>query len=407
MTPLSEAPVVPVSEPSGKAAPGASSVMKIGVMGPLSGPAAGYGRSQLDGVRLAVEEINAGPGQLKVELVVVDDEADMSAAGDRVVELVYEDRVSAIIGAINSSVTHVVEMVAAKTRVPMITTTSTDPSITRTGTYWAFRCLADDILQGGALANRIIEVDHRRRPAILMQDNRYGKMGGREIERIARGAGFPPVMVRSFDGRPEAWPEVIETLRSSGADSIILWGLYKPCGRMVAAIRTAGIDLPIYGADGMVHPEFLRFAGSAAEGVIMTLPFNPCRDDETTRDFLSAFQVRYGRAADSFAAHSYDAMMLIWSASQRGECTDRTCIKDQLLKTRNHPGATGSITLDEDGNDIREVELAQVVGGSLVPLPGGSKALKLTEIQELPGWKSSADRRSSGWVFCPWDSGSR
>lgn len=372
-------------------------------MGPLTGPASGYGTSQLDGVTLAAEEINARAEETRrrVELIPVDDQGNMSLAGDLVVNLVYEQEVNAIIGAINSAVTHVVEMVVAKTQVPMITTTSTDPSITRTGTYWVFRCLADDVLQGRALATRLFGTDGRKRVALFREDNRYGKMGGAEIARIAKEAGTPVVVDLFFSGKAERFDEPIEALRKSNADALVLWGLYTPCARLVRQIRDAGIGLPIYGADGMVHPAFLQGAGEAAEGVIVTFPFNPCRPDPVTRDFLSRFHARFGHAPDSFAAHSYDALQIIWAAIERGDCTDRPCIKDNMLQTKHHPGVTGTITLDKEGNDTREVELAVVSRGRFVPLsaPTGTPG--------PPGAPWTVGPELSGSVSCPGAPGTR
>lgn len=369
-------------------------------MGPLTGPAKGYGISQRDGVALAAGEINAHSREtgLRVELVVVDDEADMSAAGDRLVDLIYTHEVNAIIGAINSAVTHVVQMVAAKTHVPMITTTSTDPSITRAGSYYTFRCLPDDLLQGRALADRLFRIDGRRHVALLRQDNRYGKMGGSEIARIAKAKGRPLMSDAFFDGKAERFDREVDALRRAGPDALVIWGLYKPAGLLVKALRDAGLSFPVYGADGMAHPGFLEHAKDAADGVVMTFPFDPCRDDPVTRAFLERFRERFGYEADSFAAHSYDAMMIIWSAIRQGRCTDRDCIKDLMLKTRNHHGVTGVITLDKDGNDTREVELAVVRNGRFVPERADRRA---TGTPGPPGSTSTAGPPSSGWVSCP------
>jgi hypothetical protein len=60
--------------------------------------------------------------------------------------------------------------------------------------------------------------------------------------------------------------------------------------------------------------------------------------------------------------------MILWAAILRGRCTDRACLKDNLLLTKLHPGVTGPITLDRQGNDTRTVDLARVVNGAFVKL---------------------------------------
>ena len=344
-------------------------VIKIGVMGPLSGPAAAYGLSQKRGVELATAEVNAASalGRSRLELVVADDRAKMSLVGNILVRMIHEDGIAALIGAINSSCTHVAQMITVKNLVPMITTTSTDPSITRAGSPWTFRCLSDDILQAGALGRYIFARRELSRVALLMQDNRYGKMGGRVLSRMAREERRPLVLERLFAGKAADFSGLVDALLRSRAEAVVIWGLYRPSALLVRQVRAAGWAGLILGAAGMVSPSFIKIAGRAAEGVIVTFPFDPTTPDPVRQGFIRRFEQRYGGEPDSFAAHSYDALNLIVAAIRRRGAS-REDIKEGLALTRDFHGVTGHITLDKEGNDTRRVALARVVGGRFRPM---------------------------------------
>ena len=344
-------------------------VIKVGVMGPLTGPAAAYGLSQRRGVELAAADVNASGelGRARVELVVADDQAKMSLAGNIIVRMIHTDGIAALIGAINSSCTHVAQMVTVKNLVPMITTTSTDPSITRAGSPWTFRCLSDDILQASELGRYIFSRRSLERVALLMQNNRYGKMGGRVLARMAKKEKRPLVLERLFEGKATDFSGDVDALIKARAAAVVIWGLYRPSALLVRKIRAAGWTGLILGADGLVSPAFLEIAGRAAEGVIVTFPFNPTSSDPVRQGFIRRYQRRYGHSPDSFAAHSYDALGLIVAAIKR-KGASRHNIKDGLALTRDYHGVTGHITLDKEGNDTRRVQLARVARGRFVLL---------------------------------------
>ncbi|MFC2173034.1 ABC transporter substrate-binding protein [Acidobacteriota bacterium] len=345
--------------------------IKIGVMGPLTGPASAYGISQLNGVKLAVDEINkyeALPNNARIELVVADDQAEMARVGNLLIPMIYEDRILALIGCINSACTHVAQMVTVKAHVPMITTTSTDPSLTLSGSPYTFRCLADDLSQGRAIAEFVFKTKGYSRVALINQDNRYGRMGAKTIEEIAKELKRDVPVRATFAGKQKDFTEIVARIKKEKPDAIVIWGLYNGSALLTKALRSADITTPILGSDGLVSPMYIEMAGKAAEGIVVTYPFDADRNDPMTKRFVMAYTKQYGKPPDSFAAHSYDAMYILVRALQRSMAVDREKLKDAMLETKNFPGVTGPITFDENGNDTRDVILARIENGAFKPL---------------------------------------
>lgn len=346
--------------------------MPIAVVGPLSGRAAAYGLSQKEGATLAAEEANArGPvAGATIRLVFGDDGADQARAGALARDFATVGEVAAFVGAINSDCTHQIEMVSVKLHVPQITTASTDPTITDTGSPWIFRCLADDVLQAKAIADRLFAPGGARSVALLSQDNRYGRMGIEEVAKAAAARGAKVVLREEFPSGTTDFSAFATRTGLAAPDAIVVWSLYREGAGLVRALRDAGVGAPVWAGDGLVAPEFLRLAGEAAEGATVTYPFDPDAS-EASRDFVRRFTARFGHVPDSFAAHGYDAVLCLVAAAKRAGSWDRRALREEIAATKDLVGATGLLAFDATGNDTRPVRLARVAGGAFVPLREG------------------------------------
>src|SRR5262245_44233750 len=88
----------------------AADTLKIGMVAPLTGPAAESGRFQQNGAKLAVEQINKAGGVLgrQVELVVEDDQTTNPGAVLAFSKLAGEASIPAFIGPIRSTQVHAI-----------------------------------------------------------------------------------------------------------------------------------------------------------------------------------------------------------------------------------------------------------------------------------------------------------
>jgi len=343
--------------------------VRIGFIGCLSGPFKFYSGEMLNGAMMAVEEINAAGGYhgKPVRLIQRDDRARMGENANQMVKLCYEDRVLGVLGSMSSDTTHVALRLALKAEVPEITCISTDPTITQIVVPWIFRCLADDWSQSRALARYVFQERGFKRVALLEHNNRYGRMGSAELKRVAKRMGVPIKVAMKYPSSQKDFSQYIKMIKDYGADAVVNWGLYPQAARIVTQMKEAGLDIPFFGADGLVAQAFIDQAGEAAEGVVVTYPYDFYRDDPLTRSFNKRFEEKYGHPPDSFAAHGYDTMYVMWRAVKEGGL-NRTRIRDALSRTKDFHGVTGMISFDHRGNDMRGVDFAVVHKGKFLPL---------------------------------------
>lgn len=340
--------------------------VRLGLLAPLDGPAKAYGIEMQRGALLAVKQANAkgGVNGKPVRLVSRDDKGLQGEAANGAVQLIEEDRVLAILGTVHSANSHVLFRVALKTEVPCITSVSTDPTLTQHSIPWGFRCLVDDQPQGRALARYLFETRKYTKICTMWFNNKYGRMGIQEIRNIAKRLQHPVLYDLPFNVGDDFTAQLTK-VKESGAEALVLWGLYKEIAAIVKQARAMGITAELVGGDGFVSQAFLDYAGEAAEGLVATFPYDIEWADPVNRTFVADFTKEYGHEPDSFGAHGFDAMRLLIAAVEKGGM-NRARIRDALALTTDFPGVTGRITLDNVGNDTRVPPLARVVKGRFV-----------------------------------------
>ncbi len=345
--------------------------IRMGFLAPLDGPAKAYGVEMQRGAMLAVQQRNAKGGVRgkPVRLFSRDDKGTMSEAANGAVALVHEDRVLAILGTVHSGNTHVLSRAALKMEVPFLTSVSTDPTITQHSIPWAFRCLVDDTPQGRAIAKYLFETKKYTKVCTMWFNNKYGRMGIQEVRNIARRLGHPVLYDLSFNSGDKDFTSQLTKVKESGAEALVLWGLYKEIAGIVKQAREMDLKAELIGGDGFVSSAFLEYAGPAAEGVVATFPYEVDAPTPENRAFVEAFTKEYGHAPDSFGAHGFDAMNVLLAAVEKGG-QNRARVRDALALTTDFPGVTGPITFNNVGNDKRKPPLARVVNGKFVVIPG-------------------------------------
>ena len=108
----------------------AADTVRIGVFLPLTGQNAFGGQLELDGVKMAHQEMSKILGK-KVDLIVVDNKSDKVEAANAVKRLIEKEKVVAIIGTYGSSLAMAGGEVAEKAGVPMVGTSCTNPLVTQ------------------------------------------------------------------------------------------------------------------------------------------------------------------------------------------------------------------------------------------------------------------------------------
>lgn len=348
-----------------------SDVIKIGVFEPMTGTSAAGGQMTVEGIELANELKPEVLGK-KVELVVVDNKSDKVEAVNAVSSLIDKDNVVAIIGSYGSSLSMPAGDIVKEKKVPAVGCSPTNPLVTLNNDYY-FRVCFIDPFQGTVMANYAVN-DLGAKTAAIIQDvtqdysvglskyfeDAFKKLTGNENAIVATA---------SYNTGDQDFTAQLTNVASANPDVIFAPGNYGESALLIKQARDQGINIPILGGDTWESPEFLSIGGDAVEGAVFSTHFTAeAPVTEVSDEFLGKYKEKFGKDANAFAALGYDAYMVILDAIERAGSADPQAIRDALSETEDFTGATGYITLDENGDAVKSAIIKRVENGEFIYL---------------------------------------
>jgi branched-chain amino acid transport system substrate-binding protein len=359
------------SEAAAPAADGET--FKIGMIGPLTGGAAAYGLGVRNAAELAINEINAAGGinGYQVEYNPQDDEHDP------------EKSVNAYNTLKDWGVQFVVGSVTSKPCIAVAAETYADNMFQITPSGSAVECIAEDNAfrvcfsdpdQGKASAQYIAENNLATKIGIIYDSSTEYSTGILEsFLAEAKEQGLEVVAEEAFTAdNATDFSVQINSLKEAGAELMFMPFYYTEASTVLkqcADIDYAPIFFGVDGMDGILSVE--NFDTSLAEGVMLLTPFSA--DEDSSADFVKAYQDAYGEVPNQFAADSYDAVYAIKAAVEHANITpdmDYSDICDAMKVAMTEitiDGLTGTnMTWNATGEPEKAPKAAMIVDGAYV-----------------------------------------
>lgn len=349
---------------AGKAKAYAGDDILIGEYGDLTGKTAQFGESSRDGIAMAVEEINARGGVLgkKIRIQLEDNGGIPQQTSQVVRKLVYQNNVLAVLGEVASSRSIAGAKICQPAGIPMISPTSTNPQVTQIGDY-IFRTCFIDPFQGVVCARFAKDTLKVKTAAVLTDVKNAYSVGLSQyfIEEFKKGGG-QIVAEQSYKEGDENFRSQLATIKTKNPQIIFIPGYYNDAGVIAKQARDLGITQPLLGGDGWESAQLTQIAGSAVQGCYFSTHAAPDSGEPRMVAFRSKFKEKYKAEPDALAAVAYDAANLLFAAITKAGATDRDKIRDAVAATKNFPGVTGNITIDDDRNAVKPLVMLKIQG---------------------------------------------
>jgi branched-chain amino acid transport system substrate-binding protein len=337
----------------------------VGHVASMTGDTATFGRSADQGMRMAIDELNAKGGVLgkKLELVTEDDRSVTEEARTAAQKLLQRDRVVALLGEVASSRSLAAAPEAERAKVPMISPGSTNPKVTE-GKDYVFRACFIDPFQGAVMAKFAADELHAKRLAILFDFKQDYSVGLADFFReTVKKMGGEIVADERYTSGDIEFRAQLTTIRAANPDAIFVPGYYTELGLIAKQARELGINVPLLGGDGWDSEKTLEIGGDAVEGYYFSTHYAADSTDPHVQDFVKKFHEKYGATPDAMAALGYDTAGILADALARAGSTDGAKLKDAIAATKNFDGVTGKITIDERHNARKDAVVLKIEGG--------------------------------------------
>ncbi len=341
---------------------GAKNAAKIGFTAALTGGAAAYGKSEEEGVRLAVEEINK-KGDFPIDLLVEDTKAVPADSMNATKKLIQE-KVSLIIGPMTSNEAKAAGPIIQNAKVPSLEISVTAENITDIGD-----CIFRNSVPESKNIPQTVKKTHKllgyKTAAILYaHDNEQHVTAQKYFQKTMEEEGVQVIDVETFGSKDSEYSAQLTNIQHKAPDVIVVCSYYQEGSRILKKMREMGMDQPVLGDNGFVSPELGKMAGAAADNVYVSSMWSADRKDEKVQKFVENYTKAYGRAPDQFAASAYDGVYMAMDAMQRaGTTTDHKKIRDALAQMKDFKGVCGTFSFDEKRDPVVDLILMKMQDG--------------------------------------------
>ena len=344
----------------------AADPVKIGVYEPMTGSMAAGGQQTMEGVTLAHElrkEVLGRP----IEIVLVDNKSDKVEAANAMARLLDKDKVVAVIGSYGSSLSMAGGPLAMKAKVPVMGCSPTNPLVTKDNPFY-FRACFIDPFQGEVMARYAFKELKAKKAAIVQDVAQDYSVGLASFFKAAfiKLTGDPASIVgeSSFQSGDSDFTAQLTNVIAKNPDVIFMPSYYQDMAQFAIQAKQLGVKATLLGGDALEAPELITVGGAAVEGVKFSTHYTAeATAREISKKFAAAYQKKFDKVPNAFAALGYDAYNLLVDAMETAKSVDSVVIRDTLAKFEKHEAVTGLITFDANNNPIKSAVILGVEGG--------------------------------------------
>lgn len=369
--------------------------VKFGAVLPLSGEASIYGQPIQNGVQLALEQLQADEAYpYAVVLEVLDSESNPDVAAANLEQL-YKDGALAAIGGVTTAEALKMVPVADKYSNVLVSPSASTPELTGISKNF-YRLFPSDAREGATMGNFATQKLKAEKVVILAKEDAYAKgiqqVFKSEFERYG-GEVLDLIEFPSLDTDLSGLSERIMTLEP---DAVYVAAYAGDIAQMVKFLRDSGYKGTFFTTSAFASPGIIAEVGEPAEGIFLTQAvFDPESEVPLIRDFVQAYQTKYDALPDLYAAHGYDAMMVL-AETLRNSGPIESEFWRGVRGLRDVAGVTGMVQFDERGDVQKFPRVYVVINGALVDYEAEVQERRKRLMERLRKLEEEQKRRAQG-----------
>ncbi|WP_031481334.1 branched-chain amino acid ABC transporter substrate-binding protein [Maridesulfovibrio frigidus] len=337
--------------------------LKIGTMGPLTGPYAADGVDIKNGVLTAVEVMKANggiPGFDDIEVLPQDTACEPRQAVATANKLINEG-VNGVVGSYCSSATLPASEVLDEESIIMITPASTAEKVTTRGLPYMFRmCGRNDDQSKTAVK---FMTDELKAKTIYLVDDKtaYSQGLADGVEKMAAEAGIKVLGHEHVNQGDKDFSAILTKVKTEKPDVFYMSMQNSATGAlMLIQAKRMGIKAAIIGQDAVYHPQLMEIAKNAAENVYLTFGYTD-KEAPAYKEFDAKYTPLHGNIG-AYSGYAYDSAMAYMMAVKAAGSTDPAKVKAELMKL-DYNGATKHVKFQANGDSGSDYVIFKVKDG--------------------------------------------
>ena len=344
----------------------AADTIKIGLVAESSGANAEAGIYQINGAKMAVEEVNAAGGVLgrQFELKIEDNQSTNPGSVLALSKLTSPGDLTALIGSIRSTQIQAMGPTVMKTGIPMIMG-GTDYTLTHTNNPWLFRARPNDGYSARVIADYGVNTLKLKKWAVMHATDAFGNGGKNNLVEALKELGITPVTVQGFTSNSQDFTQIVLAIKQSGADIVASYITNSPdVGIFAKQLRQLGVTATWLGSASLSTDTAIKLAGEALYGTYSVADYAAASSPETTA-FAKKYEEKYKIIADNYSSWSYDAVKLYALAINNAKSTKPEDIKKALHAIKGYKGVEGTYNFDANGDGLHGYNIIKNENGKI------------------------------------------
>jgi branched-chain amino acid transport system substrate-binding protein len=341
--------------------------IKIGMVLPVTGPAADFGKYELTGAKIALDRVNKSGGALgkQVELVTEDDLTTNPGAVLAFSKLAAQPDIVAFIGSYRSTANHAMAPDILKTGKP-VCFGGTDPKLTKMGNPWLIRFRPNDTYSGRVIAAYGVATLGKKNWAIVHSTDAFGTSGFESLSASLDKLGAKVAIDQGYPNQSQDLTPVVLAVKSSGADIIGSYFTFpNDLAIFARQLRQLGVTIPWVGSPTTVLAEAVKLGGPALWGTYGVADY-AIESSPKAKEFAALYSAVSKVQPDFASAWTYDAIGVLSAAINKAGSTEPDKIRAAILSTKGYKGAEGEYNFDEFGDGLHGYNIVRNEKGMIV-----------------------------------------
>lgn len=338
-----------------------------------TGALAAVAKQTVNGINLAIKQTNEQGGVLgkQIKLIIADNKSEPSESANAITKLIKNDNVKLVFGSVASSNVLATVQIAHDSKIPLITATATNPSVTMEQDQvrpYVFRTCFIDPFQGEVMANFAAKSLQAKTAVMYIDSSSDYSKGLAKIfaEKFIANGGMI-IGEESFLQKDQDFKSTLTKIKAINPDVVFIPAYYEEVGKIIRQAREIGIKSQLIGTDGWDDPKLIEIAGlSAVEGTFFSNHYSPQDQDPKVVEFVKAYKAEYNQEPSALAVLGYDCALVVIDAIKRAGSDDPEKIRQALEETKKLQITTGLLSIDNNHNPIKSAVVVEIKNGQQI-----------------------------------------
>ena len=340
--------------------------IKIGVVTPISGPVASYAALGMNGIKLAVKQINAAGGVngQQIELVVEDDKSTPEGGVASVRKVIDRDGVRLIIGTLQTDVALAERNVTNESKVLQIVTAQSG-QVTQGSFPLLFAISATIDSSVAQLIKQVVGLGAKS-IGIIAEQSDLGETVIATIKKALAGSGAQVTAVERFQPGTADFSTQLTNLRKANPDAVVsVNSSQEGAGKLWKQAFELGLRPKFKLVHSGLFPGLIQAAGNeAAEGLMSVVNYDTSLSNPTNKALVDAWTKEYGKPpATETESMGYENIWLLAEAIKKAGNTEPDKVA-AALKAGTWQVPRGELKFGPDGRAETPQYLIRVHNGN-------------------------------------------